>query len=403
MKFSNVSQLALVSILGLLLATLLSGCLIVTVDYVYVTTSSGTTAGSPGEIQIYAADAESGALRPVDKAVPSGGANPVALATTSDYANLYVANQSNDSVVHFTIAYDGSLTQKETVTLPFAPASLAVNLANTYLYVAGGTNPAEVAVYPLSSGTMGTMASSTILTVPNYATDIMVATGVTVLNNGAAVYVTAYDQSAYNPLGTVTSSANPGWLFGFTVGSNGTLNPTQYSPYLAGIKPTSLITDQTNRFLYATDFASNELIGYNIESGEVPTFMAAGPFKTGSEPTSVVIDPRALYIYVADALSSNVSAYSITLSTGVPTAVVNVTGSASTTTDTEPVSIIVEPALGRYVYTANALGNDISGFDLNINSGALKYDQATPYPTGSNPTALIAVPHGNHAVESVAE
>lgn len=404
MKFSKLSQLVLVSTLGLSLATLLSGCLIVTVDYVFVACSASTSPGSAGQIETYAADSESGALRPVHTAVPSGGSNPVALATTSDYANLYVANQSNDTVVHFLVNYDGSLTAKESVTVPFAPASLAVNFANTQLYVAGGTNPAEIAVYSLSSGTIGSLASSTKLTVPGYSTDSITATGVWALNNGDAVYVTAYDQSAYNPgcPSCVTSTANPGWIFGFTPASNGALAPTPNSPYQAGVKPTAITADPTNRFIYATDFASNELIGYAIGTGEGLNFLVTGPFKTGSEPTAVTIDPRGLYIYVADSLSSNISPYTIGLQSGTPYAVVSVSGSASTTTDTDPVAIAVEPALGRFVYTANYLGNSISGFKLNADTGAVSYTQATPYPTGANPAAIAVVPHGNHAVQSVA-
>lgn len=401
MKFSKLSQLALVSALGLVLATVLSGCAIVTVDYLFVACSSSASAGSPGEIQTFAADSETGALRPVDTPVNSGGSTPVSMATTSDYANLYVANQSNSSIVHFLVNNDGSLTQKDSVTVPFVPASIAVNLANTYLYVAGGTNPAEIAVYPLSSGAIGSLASSTTLTVPGFGPDIIAATGVTVLNNGAGVFVTAYDQSAYNPGGTVTSSANPGWVFAFSVGSNGALTPASGSPYEAGVKPTALTSDPTNRFVYVTDFASNELIGYTVGSGESLNFIVAGPFKTGSEPTAVAIDPRGLYMYVADSLSSNISAFTIALPTGTPSAVVNVTGSTSTTTDTQPVAIVIDPALGRFIYTANYLGNSISGFHLNPNTGAVSFTQATPYPTGENPTALAIVPHGNHAVQSV--
>jgi 6-phosphogluconolactonase len=411
MKFSKVSQYVLVSTLGLLAASLLSGCLIVTVDYVFVANSSSASTGTTGEIQTYAVDAESGAMRPVDTAVYSGGSSPVAMAVSGDYANLYVANQGNDTVVHFLVNADGSLTQKDSVTLTFKPAALAVNTAGanltpTALYVVGqnvGGTPAaaELAVYSLSSGALGSLAYSSPLVVPGFTSDAMAATGVTVLANNDAVYVTAYDQSAYNPGGTVTSTANPGWLFAFTPGTTGTLAPISGSPYQAGVKPTALAADPTSRFLYATDYASNELIGYTIETGDVPEYMVAGPFKTGSEPTAVTIDPRGLYIYVADALSSNVSAYTITLSTGIPSAVVSVTGSSSTTTDTQPVSILVDPALGRYVYTANYLANDASGFRLDPNTGALSFAQSTPYPTGVNPAAIVAVPHGNHAVQSV--
>ena len=72
----------------------------------------------------------------------------------------------------------------------------------------------------------------------------------------------------------------------------------------------------------------------------------------------------------------------------------NVVGSPFNTTDTQPVALTVDPALGRFVYTANELGNSVSGFRLNATSGSLSLTQSTPYPTGSEPTALIAVPHG---------
>ena len=64
MKLSKVSQLVLVSAIGLLVAISLSGCLIVTIDYLYVADSSGSGVSSPGQIQVYAVDSESGALRP---------------------------------------------------------------------------------------------------------------------------------------------------------------------------------------------------------------------------------------------------------------------------------------------------------------------------------------------------
>lgn len=404
MKFSKMSQLVLVAALGLAIATAFSGCAIVTVDYLFVADSSGTSAGSAGQIQSFAVDSESGALRPAGKTVPSGGSKPVAMATTADYSNLYVANQGNNSVAHFQVNYDGSLTAKDTVTVPFTPASIAVSQttsSSATLYVAGGSNPAQVAVYALSSGTIGSLAQTITLTVPGFGSDVMVATGVAVLPNDKGVYVSAYDQSAYNPGGTVTSSANPGWVFSYAVGSGGALTATSNSPYQAGIRPSALTADPTNRFVYVTDFASNDLIGYGVASDEGLNLLIASPFKTGSEPAAIVIDPRALYIYIADFLSSNVSPYTIALSSGTPSAVVNVSGSASTTTDTEPVAILVDPALGRFVYTANYGGNSISGFQINPNTGALSYTQATPYPTGANPAAVVAVPHGNHAIEVV--
>jgi 6-phosphogluconolactonase (cycloisomerase 2 family) len=239
------------------------------------------------------------------------------------------------------------------------------------------------------------------LTLPAYANDTLVPTGVDVLANNNNVYVSTYDQSAYNPGGSVTSTANPGWIFGFAVGSGGGLTPTGGSPYKAGVKPSGITSDPVNRFVYATDFASNELIGYAIQSGGVLNFLVNGPFKTGNEPSSLVVDPRGIYIYVSNQLDSTISAYTIALPTGTPSAVINTSSSAVNATDTQPVSIALDPALGRFVYTANRLGNSISGFRLDPNTGVVTDTQATPYPTAANPTALVMVPHGNHSVQAV--
>jgi 6-phosphogluconolactonase len=403
MKFSKLSQLVLVSILGLVVATCLTACQLVTIDYVFVAASAGNTAGSAGQIYTYKVDSESGALRVGPPAVSSGGTSPVAMALAADYQNLYVANQGNNSVVHFSVADSGVLTEKDSITTSEAPVAIYANAAGTYLYVVTGTTSATLTEYALSSGAIGSAVATEQLTLSGYPADTLVPTAVNVLPNNNAVYVTVYDQSAYNPGGTTTSNANPGWVFGFAVASSGgALTPTANSPYQAGVKPTALTSDPTDRFVFVTDYASNELIGYGVQSGDVLDFLINGPFKTGNEPSSIVINPSGIYIYLCNALDSTVSAYTIALPTGTPSAIVNTSSTTLYATDTQPVSITVEPSLGRYVYTANHLGNSISGFRLNPNSGALTATQATPYPTGSGPTALVAVPHGNHATQSVA-
>jgi 6-phosphogluconolactonase len=399
MKFNKLSQLFLVSIIGLSVATLLTSCAIVTIDYVFVANSAGSGSGSSGQIQTYDADSETGALRQGQPNVASGGNNPVAMATSADYVNLYVVNQASNNVVHFSISGSGVLTQKDVVTTSASPVAVAVNAAGTYLYVASGPNPSVLTVYPLSSGTIGAAAATVPLTLPDYTGDTIVPSGVFALDSGGAVYVSAYDQSAYNPGGTTTSTANPGWVFGYTVGSGGALTLSSGSPYKAGVKPSALVADPTSRFLYVTDFASNEVIGYTIQGGSDLVFLINGPFKTGNEPNAVTIDPRGKYMYITNGLDSTVSAYVIDLTTGTPSAAVNVSGSQTNATDTTPVAVIVDPSIGTFVYTANNVGNSISGFTLNPNTGALQSTQSTPYPSGNAPTALAAVPHGNHSIQ----
>jgi 6-phosphogluconolactonase (cycloisomerase 2 family) len=404
MKFSKLSQLILVSSIGLLVATLFTACAITTIDYVFVASSAGSGTSSNGQIEIYAVDSQSGALRTGASTVSSGGVNPVSMAVTSDYANLYAANAGNSTIVHFTIGLHGELTAKDTITITGTPVAVAVNAANTYLYVLSGPSPAVLTAYALSSGTIGAATSpQTLKLYGNYAAysgDLLVPTGLTVLANGAAVYVTAYDKSAYNPGGSTSSTANPGWVFGFTVGSGGVLTGAA-NPYEAGIKPTAIDADPTNRYAYVTDFASNELIGYAIMGGNTLSFLSNGPFKTGNEPSAVTIDQRGKFIYVTNSLDSSVSSYAIDLATGTPTTAVSVSGASTNATDPQPVAITLDAALGRFVYTANYLGNSISGFRLDSTSGALTATQATPYETGAKPTAVVSIPHGNYSTQSV--
>ena len=121
--------------------------------------------------------------------------------------------------------------------------------------------------------------------------------------SGDAVYVTAYDQSAYNPGCTpaatcAASTAHSGWVFGYAVGSGGALTAATSSPYEAGVKPSAIVAEPTNRFLYVTDYASNDLIGYGIASGNKLNFLINGPYKTANEPSAIAIDPRGNFIYV---------------------------------------------------------------------------------------------------------
>src|ERR1700739_4745646 len=234
MKFSKMSQLFLVSTIGLLVATLLTACQLVTIDYVFLASSAPAASSPNGQIDTYAADSQSGALRKGAPTVSSGGVTPVAMAVSPGYSNLYVAHAGNNTVVHFDVATNGVLTAKDTVTL-------AVNATGTALYVVSGTTTATLTEYSLSSGTIGSATAQVSLEIPGFTTDTVVPTAVTELPNGNAVYATVYDQSAYNPGGTTTSTAHPGWVFGFSVDSSGNLAPAPGSPYQAGVKASALV------------------------------------------------------------------------------------------------------------------------------------------------------------------
>jgi 6-phosphogluconolactonase len=115
-------------------------------------------------------------------------------------------------------------------------------------------------------------------------------------------------------------------------------------------------------------------------------------------PVGVTVDPRGKYLYVANASSSTVGAYAINEATGTPTGSV---GSASTTTDTNPTCVTIDPALGIYLYTSNMLASDVTALQLNANNGGLKQVQNTPFPSSGLPTCAVAVANGSHPTQLI--
>ena len=76
-----------------------------------------------------------------------------------------------------------------------------------------------------------------------------------------------------------------------------------------------------------------------------------------------MLDATGKYAMVANSQDSNISVYSI--SSG------NLSRLGTYTTGTQPVAIGIDPSLNQYVYTANFLGNNVSGFQLNATDGSL--------------------------------
>jgi 6-phosphogluconolactonase len=396
MKFNKLGQAALVSSAALLMAVSFTACNPVTIDYVFV---AGNKV-NPGQIQTFLVDRVSGALEVVNATVSSGGADPVSEAVATDYSNLYVANQGDSTIVQLSISPGGGLTSKATTTESAegnTPVAIAMNSTGTLLYVvnkfqpgcstatagADTCNGGALAVFPVSGGALGTAVANGGLSY--WPVDIN-PTAVSVLANGAAAYVTTY-----NP------ATGLGYVDGFSATSAGAL--TALTPVLAGVRPVSIATDPTSRFAYAVDYAQNQLIAFSILDSDVLHPLLNGPFKTGNQPSAITIDPRGAFIYVTNQLDNSISAYAIDFPTGTPTAAVNTSGAATNSTGTSPVAILVDPSYGRYVYSANLLDNSLTGFLLNPNSGTLAITQNGPYPSVGQPSALAAIPHGNHSIQ----
>lgn len=352
-----------------------------TLAYLYVT----TTSSSPGVINQYAVDYQSGAIVQIGTPV-AAGTTPVASVAAPNAKFVYVVNQGDSTVQEFAVGSDGTLASKNTYpTTGNTPTAIAIDTAGKFLFVTcryQGTNTTgagAVSVFPISSdNSLGTAVNVDTANNP---------VSVAIANFNATVYVVSQD------------ATNPQVLAFAEDTSSGALTPvtgtTATTGYAAGVQPSAIAEDPTGRFVYVTDQAANQLIGYTVLNGGTLLPMVNGPFATGLFPVAVLVDPRGEYVYVANYNANSVSAYALNISNGTPSGVAG----TSLATDTRPDSIALDTALGIYVYTGNAKGNSVTGAKLNPSTGVLGSIQNSPFPSSASPTSVVIVANGSHPTE----
>jgi 6-phosphogluconolactonase len=90
-------------------------------------------------------------------------------------------------------------------------------------------------------------------------------------------------------------------------------------------------------------------------------------------------------VYVTNMLDSTVSAYSV--STGALKQL------GTFAAGTQPVAIGIDPSTNRFLYTANFLANNVSGWQMSTSDGTLLVSQLSPFASNAQPTAVAAIPH----------
>ena len=417
MKLNKSSQLLLVSTLGLAAAGFLSACATLTTDFVFVSSAKAAGTNNYGQVDVFEINSESGQMRQIPTSpFPSGGRNPVAEAISSDDTNLYVVNRDDNTIVQFIIGNDGKVYPQNTYNTP-GIFPLATTVAGSNLFVANTYQPLAIcspaspcsgsfAVFPVLPASGSTPAGSLQRTTPlntcnglQYqplslsgaaAGNIILPTAITAnassaTSGSATVFISAYD-----------TTANTGYVFGFSVSTaqqtcNGatttvpTVTALTGSPWKAGTYPSNIALDPTGSYAYVTDSTNGNVLGFSIGSGGL-TALAGSPYPAGNGPSAVVVDAKAQYAFVANGQDSNVTAYSI--SSGALTSIGNFT------TGTQPVAMGIDPSLNQFLFTANFLGDTVSGFQIQASDGTLINSKGSSFAASPNPTAIVAIPHG---------
>ncbi len=414
MKLNKPGQLVLVSAASLGVAALMTACsqltATLTVDFVYVTSAKAAGSDNYGEVDVFEINSESGHMRQIPTSpFPSGGRNPVAEAVSSDNTNLYVVNEDDNTIVQFIIGNDGKLYPHNTYNTP-GIFPIATSVAKSNLYVADTYQPlptcspaapcsGSVAVFPILGASGSTVAGSLQRNTPindcnglqyvpltltgTAAGHVIVPTAVNASADGSYLFVTGYD-----------TTANTGYLFAYSVGSLTcsstdtyssvpTLTPLPGSPFSAGVHPSAVTADASAAYVYVTDLSSASVLSYSVaSSGLAP--VSGSPFPTGNQPTAIALDSTGKLAVIANSQDSNVTSYTITNGT--------LTLIGSYTSGLQPVAIGIDPNMNQYVYVANFLGSNVSGFQLN-STGSLLNTQNSPFTSNANPTAVAAIPH----------
>ncbi|MFL6426871.1 MAG: lactonase family protein [Acidobacteriaceae bacterium] len=431
MKFSQLGQLALASAVSAALVLGITACgQSNTIDFVYVASASD----NPGKIFAFASDGESGALTQILGSPFPAGRNPIALLTTPNDKVVYALNHDDNTVIEYSVGSDGKLFAQNTYNLKSGtnPNGMAISPDGKTLYVVEAyglapnstpyspTTPGIGALvqFPIAAdGSLGTEASYPTCNNP-VAVTILGSAGnagggaVYVVNDPAGQLTTLIDTVAAQNRGATGSAtviypavgacsggtAAVGQISSYVVNSDNSLTPGAGSPFAAGVAPNAITTDPTNRFVYATDFKQNLILSYSVQgSGGAIVPLSTSTTPTGNLPSAVTVDPRGKYIYVSNYLDGTVSGYALNATTGIPSALAGT--SSSSATDPGPAAIAVENSIGRYVYTANFIGNSVSGLYLDPNAGTTNIVQNSPFPGAAKATAVATVKHGDHAIQ----
>lgn len=398
-----------------------------TASFVYVTSAKS----NPGVVTAYAVDYQSGALTQRGNPV-TAGANPVNAVASPNGLFIYVLNQGDSSVQEFAVAAgEGELTSKNVyknaATAPQSPVAAAIDGSGKFMYVAytylsGSSGPGAVMIYPINADS--SLGTPTTVTVGNNPIGIVasgqfcVTSGVSTSNPtctttaGTSGYVASFVYVLDQEPAVGTTVSAQGVVLGYSQNaSTGVLTPVTggnaivngvaiTNGFRAGVVPSAITEDPTARYVYVTDQSTNQLIGYLVLNGGTLSAMVNGPFATGLYPVAVTVDPRGEYLYTANRNADTISAYAINLQNGTPTATSGGSGVISLASP-GPTCITIEPALGIYVYTSNIDGGTVSAAQLDPHNGGLTLVQNQPYNTSANPTCLVSVPNGTHALQAV--
>jgi DNA-binding beta-propeller fold protein YncE len=359
---------------------------------------------------------------------------------------LYTVNNFDSDVVEFAIGTDGKLYPENTYNIAGSlPTAAAIDAAGKFLYVTftyqnnangtelytpGNPGPGGVTVFTIKSDNTLCTATSCAPNTPdcprascapftvnvgrnpvgiatspvgNYVyvieQDSAVTTNTTTGNTGTNNLL-AFQENA-TPLPGVTIVAGNAPSIGYPSGTCALATATA-CPTTVGADPTAILEDPTGTHLYVTDGVDDQIASYSIAAG-VPTLISSGGVRVVADteglPNGMTFDLSHQYLYVVNYNANTIDTFAVgstgfTVSSGGQPARL-----ASVQTGTGPTCLAVTGAPsdasathGEYLYTSNALSNNITAEQVNQQTGVLDQIAGTPFGGSALPTCIATAP-----------
>ena len=338
---------------------------------------------------------------------------------------VYVANGTAETVSGFVVG-TGTLTavSGSPVSLGFAPTALAVNPADSILFVAGSS---QIAAYSIASGGVlgslssgvtsgltdvvamdispdgqwlfalnGSFASGVVMV---YEFQIDSSTGVLTQEGGANISIPGATAASTASAIKVSPVASNGQQYVFvalgtggdlaiqfnTAASSGALsNPTQMTLTSQYASDNALAVNASSTILYiarSNSSLAGAIASYSIGSNGVLTPVAQGA--TGVMPSAVVLNAAGTGVYVANRTGGNISEFSTTTSGGLT--LLGTIGSGSL-----PIGLAVDSSGDYLLAAANGGSSDLTMYSFDSTTAG-KLDLSAATATGTDPTGPVAI------------
>jgi 6-phosphogluconolactonase (cycloisomerase 2 family) len=400
MKLKPMGRAATASMLSLAMALGVSSCSNdYTVAYLYMTTAKTLPHGL---INAYQVNYQTGGLLPLDDSpVDGGGRNTVGLVVSPNSLFLYTVNHDDSDVVEFAIGTDGKLYPENTYNITGSLATAAAIDAagkflfvtftyqngpnNTALYTTANPGPGGVTIFPINpDNTLGTPSTVNVGRAPIG----IVAT--------ATNHVYVIEQDSASSANLIGFSENPA-TGALTLLPGETINPGNVAStgFATGPAPGGILANSAGTVLYVTDQTLNQVAAYSVAGNGIPTLIAGGTAVTDGGPMGMTFDPSGKYLYVVAYSANTIDGYTLGAS-GQPVrstvAASNATGTGPTCATTIGAPSNANPSHAIYLYTSNALSNNITAEQLNPQNGDLEQVQGQPFVGSMLPSCAVTVP-----------